>query len=184
MSVLPHKELRFIFHCLPVLITSAAVLISRNINSPNKPKRIAFILTLLLILSTSAIVTIFKVVISRRNYPAGEALLEAQTLVKERTAIYIDVFSSMNGISRFTQLRDDWTFEKSENIKSAEELKGFPWILTGDPEQLVSLGFTVIRSWEAYDGIRCNLGSWLRKPTLAFPCGLAMTPKVYLLKKQ
>lgn len=184
MSILPHKELRFIFHCLPILIVPAAVLIAKNLKSSNKPRRTIFILILLMILSTSTMITIFKIVISQSNYPAGWALLESQKLVKEPTSIYIDVFSSMNGISRFTQFREDWTFDKSENIKDAQDLKRFPHLLVRDPEHFIPLGFTIVKSWDAYDGLRCDFVSWLRNPTLILPCALTMTPKVYLLKNQ
>lgn len=90
----------------------------------------------------------------------------------------------MNGVSRFTQLRADWTFTKSEDIKSAKELKGFPYVLVRDPEQFIPLGFTIVKSWDAYDDIRCDLASWLWKPALRLPCTLTMTPKVYLLENQ
>ncbi|PJF19308.1 hypothetical protein PSACC_00804 [Paramicrosporidium saccamoebae] len=112
MSLLPHKELRFIFHVIPVLNTAAARLLSRATGSPLRLVRWIGRAAIVCILTSTIFVTTSKVYISRGNYPGAVAILDAQRIIDTPVVIHIDESTAMSGISRFLQYRQDWVYTK------------------------------------------------------------------------
>ena len=132
-SILPHKEIRFIFVTFPMFNVFAAktiaschkcVQFSRNQKASDEriiSKKHSILLASMLYLGCLAIVFIsflasFAFIqLSKKNYPGGEAIISLKKLLREKKAldkevnIYIDVASTMTGVSLFGQssiLRD------------------------------------------------------------------------------
>jgi alpha-1,6-mannosyltransferase len=112
MSFLPHKELRFVFHAIPVFNVATARLLSRATGSSLKIVRCIGRMAIACILISTIAVTISKVFISRGNYSGAVALLDAQRIINTPAVIHIDVPIAMSGISRFLQYRQDWVYMK------------------------------------------------------------------------
>lgn len=135
-SNLGHKEMRFIFPALPILNLAAASTLARLVDLafPSKDKRptiagrvLCFCGVICLLATMLGSLTFASV--SKANYPGGEALLRLSDHVKEKVEnlqvphnnihVYIDVASSMSGVSLFGQRAAEsqvpnvsWIFDK------------------------------------------------------------------------
>lgn len=160
-SFLGHKEMRFIFPALPILNVTAAAGLSRLTNlafPPKKGKKVPLIALLafgcgVLCLILTLVGSLVFVAVSRWNYPGGNALPRLMELVQDgghrstdssTVNVYIDVASSMSGISLFGQRaveastpEKEWSFVKGgyeqENQLVDGSLNSFTYILTEEP---------------------------------------------------
>ncbi|XP_033105579.1 dol-P-Man:Man(7)GlcNAc(2)-PP-Dol alpha-1,6-mannosyltransferase-like isoform X2 [Anneissia japonica] len=118
-SFLPHKELRFIIYVIPILNTAAARAVCHFFNNRKK--------SILMTLMSLAIVGHFVVNIamtsgflylSYHNYPGGDAINRLHQLIpkEENIHVHIDVATAQTGVSRFTQLNDNWIYNKTEDL--------------------------------------------------------------------
>lgn len=129
-SILPHKELRFIFYALPAFNIAAAVglewLRRSALRLYRKSQRPVLVLAMLAgaagCLGFSAVATAVSLAASVNNYPGGRAMsaLQARELGRpcvmvrtrghpwqmERYAVHIDTAAAMTGVTRFLE-RDD-----------------------------------------------------------------------------
>jgi len=170
-SFLPHKEVRFAFAVFPMLNICAAYGLDRvhNVAFPaqepgkekNKRKGFSSFSSLILFIWGIAAIgitfigsTIFLLV-SRHNYPGGEAMTMLQKHVaeispmgaKKDIEVYFDVAAAMRGISLFGQRAASlsggeglsWNFSKAgyekENQVSSNSLARFTHLLTENEEQ-------------------------------------------------
>ena len=166
-SCLGHKEMRFIFPALPILNLAAAAGLSRlhrwtfpgkDKARPSKLSRLLYLEGICLLL-VSAVGALTFVLVSSYNYPGGDAL---QSLAAHLTTIpntnpahvYIDVASSMSGVSLFGQraLQDTSseravTFAKGgfEQANTVTDYSSFTHLLTEKEPNSVE-GFRVIDS--------------------------------------
>lgn len=136
-SMLPHKELRFIFYIIPVLNLSASSTIQSLIIDSHKRRSLfsTFIQAMfVLALGLCFLSSIFRVHISGRNYPGGEAMIRFHKVHASEANIrlHIDVETAMSGCSRFLQMNEACTYEKTENL-SEEELKQYNYLLSAHP---------------------------------------------------
>lgn len=118
-SVLPHKELRFIIYVFPLFNTAAAILCSRIWQ--NRVKTICHRLFALMMsthLLFNLALTSGFIYVSRLNYPGGYAIDRLHKLETNETDVHvhIDVFTAQTGVTRFTQLNDNWEYSKVENL--------------------------------------------------------------------
>jgi len=104
-SFLPHKELRFIFAALPLMNAHVAMALANWYNSRGKsPVRRLWWYGCLLGFALSAVAVGFGLWASYHNYPGGTGLHALHSYERRSPlvkSVHIDVFSSMNGITRF-----------------------------------------------------------------------------------
>lgn len=113
LSVLPHKELRFIFPAIPILNASAAVFLAKQTRSNHLKKGtyMAIGVTIIIVL-TQIGTTALKLYVSSLNYPGGDALVATHTLLgdSQEVALHMDTKVTMTGISRFLHLDPSWRY--------------------------------------------------------------------------
>ncbi|KAG0142628.1 hypothetical protein CROQUDRAFT_662343 [Cronartium quercuum f. sp. fusiforme G11] len=127
LSILKHKEWRFIVYIIPLLNLSASVSINRLVGS-----RTARWTLFGLLASITCSQTILSTYVSMNNYPGGKALHDLHKLTKLQNLngikVYIDDLSAQTGASRFLQLNDKdgggtWIYDKlSTSIKEEMDL--------------------------------------------------------------
>ncbi|KAK8789901.1 hypothetical protein WA158_006681 [Blastocystis sp. Blastoise] len=129
-SILPHKELRFIFPILPALTCIAAVGLSRLWNQREKSSIPAILISLYT--CASVLFTLFMVYISIYNYPGGMALQHLQSIAPLSSnvqPIYIDNYAAQTGVSRYLEDNERFTYDKNEHPTS---LAAYKYILTNN----------------------------------------------------
>ncbi|OMJ25279.1 putative Dol-P-Man:Man(7)GlcNAc(2)-PP-Dol alpha-1,6-mannosyltransferase [Smittium culicis] len=92
--------------------------------------------------------------ISSLNYPGGYALSYVHTLGSSypKARVYIDTYSAMNGVSRFSENNGDWTYYKTDSELSRDEFKTFDFILANDRTSH-SDDFYTVAAIKGYSGI-------------------------------
>nr|SVE73502.1 EOG090X04MD [Daphnia atkinsoni] len=132
-SFLPHKELRFIIYILPLLNIAAAAACDRLWENRTKGKwRALLALVAIGHLVANLVLTSFLLMVSRANYPGGEALFLLHKIEspESNVTVHIDVLAAQTGISRFGQLYDNWMYDKTENLKpGSPELRMFSHLI-------------------------------------------------------
>mmetsp|Transcript_40025 Transcript_40025/g.100836 ORF Transcript_40025/g.100836 Transcript_40025/m.100836 type:complete len:476 (-) Transcript_40025:29-1456(-) len=129
-SLLPHKELRFIFYVIPLCNAVAALGFIYCWRRRNRSKRffVAVIIGVCALLASVVVSSAFLYV-SSSNYPGGRALQHLHD-TQSPGSVHIDVAAAQTGISRFLQLDDEaWSYSKAENL-SAEQLAHFDYLVT------------------------------------------------------
>eukprot|EP00095_Tigriopus_kingsejongensis_P004491 maker-scaffold168_size293125-snap-gene-1.87 protein:Tk04491 transcript:maker-scaffold168_size293125-snap-gene-1.87-mRNA-1 annotation:"low quality protein: dol-p-man:man c -pp-dol alpha- -mannosyltransferase" len=177
-SFLPHKELRFIIYVLPVLNVAAAAACQRIWR--NASKSLGW--TLLAVGVVAHLVANFlfcsvMLLVSKANYPGGQALMQLQNLVSAQASahVHLDVLSCQTGISRFTQLYDNWSYRKDENLSTAQ-LSEFSHLLREVSEANPPKGFRVLDTIQQYAGIGFDY-RWLP------PLQIKYKPAIHLLER-
>lgn len=104
------------------------------------------------------------------NYPGGYAFWNLHKIEHHNNQkIHIDVASAMTGISRFWELRSDWTYSKEENLANFSK---FNYLLTQNP-----LNHTQFEEVYKEDGFeKLNYRN--------FPHIFDISPKIYILKNK
>ncbi|KAL6072119.1 dolichyl-P-Man:Man(7)GlcNAc(2)-PP-dolichol alpha-1,6-mannosyltransferase [Balamuthia mandrillaris] len=120
-SLLPHKELRFIFYAIPLYNVVAAF----GITYLSRRKALSFVFKAayflaVLLLVVSFLLSMFLLFISSFNYPGGYAFLSLhknEEFLAQPAHVHIDVYSAMTGVSRFGELYTSrgWSYSKEEN---------------------------------------------------------------------
>ena len=114
----------FILPILPVLNIAAAAALARIWNNRHKTAALAATTAAFLLVAGSILATTVMLIVSRHNYPGGQALaslhrwqaLHGNPLL-ESLKVHIDVLPAMTGVSRFGQLDCPWTYSKvSEHL--------------------------------------------------------------------
>lgn len=116
-SLLPHKELRFIFYAIPCF-TVAAAEAAVGAWEFRRKSRIPVLLVVGIAVCSLGFSGLFLHV-SSKNYPGGDALqllhrLKATDSDLEGASVWLDNLACQTGITRFLQLRSDWLYDKTE----------------------------------------------------------------------
>jgi alpha-1,6-mannosyltransferase len=146
-SCLGHKEMRFMFPAMPILNLAAAVGMTKlhQLAFPPKTKsssrfaKLSFLGGIGCIISTLLASLIFLQV-SKHNYPGGQALELATAYLQEKHAearVWIDVASSMSGVSLFGQRNamhrtgiQVWDKGGYEEENTARDFEGYTHLLS------------------------------------------------------
>lgn len=97
--------------------------------------------------------TIFMLWVSSLNYPGGEALRQAHSLIpSEEVYIHLDVGTAMTGASRFGQRNPRWWYSKTEDLGPAEYSQ-FTHLLTCSPNNHTK-EFTTLGKVRGLDQVR------------------------------
>lgn len=172
-SLLPHKELRFVFFALPLLNLSAACAVVHVFRK--KPRFVWRLMRIGIVCAgaTSLACTVIFACAARDNYPGGVAfrwLHEQKASVVEPAGVHIDTFAAMSGVSRFGEEREGWIYSKAEGLSAHMYLSmGFTYVVSEERE---IPGFKVLRAVDGFDGVRLHRGY----PPLEW----RVTPKVFV----
>eukprot|EP01062_Namystynia_karyoxenos_P057532 TRINITY_DN4863_c0_g1_i1.p1 TRINITY_DN4863_c0_g1~~TRINITY_DN4863_c0_g1_i1.p1 ORF type:complete len:521 (+),score=163.73 TRINITY_DN4863_c0_g1_i1:79-1563(+) len=154
-SILPHKELRFIFYAIPVLNAAAAVLAARLAAA----RRVWLAAFALLYLASAGATVVFGAA-SIWNYPTGLAIARLHETHPRGGHVHIDVASSMQGITRFQKnwCADRtgaplWTYSKVPGAAKARDGSPFDFRVTFEPGNFSRDGFRTINIVPAFDGL-------------------------------
>ena len=187
-SILPHKELRFLFPVLPVFNMIAAV----GCTYATKSLRWLAAVGLLGAVAAAAGATILSLAAARHNYPGAEALIAAHAQLPSPVsshapcvAVHIDAYAATRGVTRFLELRSSSVvgelavadpdvstpacvqYSKDEE---ACDLAKYDMLITGDPHggchQRIARGFEVTSVVQAFRGLSVST-TILREPLRA-----------------
>ncbi|CAL4123043.1 unnamed protein product, partial [Meganyctiphanes norvegica] len=132
-SFMPHKELRFIIYVFPLFNVAAARASQFFWEGRDKTGGRQFLaIGCILHLICNAALTGLLVTISSANYPGGVALQKFHEIVpaSESVNLHIDNLCAQSGVSRFTQLNDNWIYNKTENLQAgSSKLRKFTHLL-------------------------------------------------------
>ena len=136
-SLLPHKELRFIFPALTIFNLAGAIGITKIFKKLSKSQTINLILFvgLLAALCVSAAYSSFLTYISFHNYPGGQAMREFNSeflylqqnhnsvKLSQPPNIHIDVYPAMTGVTRFLYENQNigWRYNRTEYLTDSEK---------------------------------------------------------------
>ncbi|CAL1527482.1 unnamed protein product [Lymnaea stagnalis] len=186
-SLLPHKELRFIIYTFPVFNTVAACAMSALWKNKDKSllKKLGAMAALCLLLG-NAVVTSGFLYIAHHNYPGGTAIKVLHQLEHDTSDVHvhIDVYTAQTGVTRFTQLRQDWIYNKTENLPvGGPDILAYSHLMVGSPDKNSRLleGYadthTILAEIVAYDRLVIDKSSFP-------PVRVLFSEKCYILKKK
>ena len=178
-SLLPHKELRFIFYAVPAFNVVASLWMGamweawkrstfsqpelvneeRSGGSGSGWNRTAarnafFVLMFAIVVGTGPVLLFSGA--SYSNYPGGEALRKLHKLNVKEGSVHIGVRAAMTGVSRFGYQYSDggaqtWTYSKDESLTSSLQYAHFSHLLTDNPE-FHKEHFKVVEEVKAFAG--------------------------------
>ncbi|CAH0550491.1 unnamed protein product [Brassicogethes aeneus] len=186
-SVLPHKELRFIMYVYPLLNVAAATACHRIWQNRDKTP-LYYILSLGAMghLIANILFTLFLLSISGTNYPGGAAISHLHRLARDdvNVTVHISNLAAQTGVSRFTEINEDWIYSKKENLSVGDsELYEFTHLIAEAKSKFSSnlkpyaATHDIIDTIEAFHQISFN---YLTIP----PVKIKTKPVLYILKRR
>jgi len=185
-SFLPHKELRFIIYVFPMLNVAAAVACHRlwMLRKRGVIRRLlAWTAVLHLLVNVAA--TGGFLYISHLNYPGGIAMHRLHEMESQNTDVnvHIDVMTAQTGVSRFTQLNDNWRYNKTEELRpGGRELLQFTHLLVGSLDRTAR----DLNIYEKSHSVQATVRAFSRfklNPQNFPPFEIVVEPRIYLLKR-
>lgn len=171
-SLLPHKELRFIFPALPLLNGAAAIGFLRLMHGAQKNKLVLVAcLGATAVLVLSAFVAMFFMYVSHFNYPGGQALLQFNELITPTpgAVVHVDNLAAISGVTRF--------IEPAIGVSKVENLAGLDYWERGFDYLIHPLaevpGFSRLASVEGL----------VRVAFRSFPPGPIVEPMLHILQR-
>ncbi|KAK3585839.1 hypothetical protein CHS0354_038364 [Potamilus streckersoni] len=133
----------------------------------------------------NVLVTCTFLYISHHNYPGGEAIARLHRLESQNTDVHvhIDVATAQSGVTRFTQLNDNWVYNKTEDLPVAGiDMLSYTHLLCGPiKEQIPTIYYSDTHDVQAvilgFDKI------YIDKYKFPF-LHIARSPKIWLLKQK
>ncbi|XP_045465263.1 probable Dol-P-Man:Man(7)GlcNAc(2)-PP-Dol alpha-1,6-mannosyltransferase isoform X2 [Harmonia axyridis] len=186
-SFLPHKELRFIIYVFPVLNIAVATACFRLWENRNK-SFFQYLLSLGVAghLCINVLFTLFLLCVSGTNYPGGTAISHLHRSARDElnVSVHISNLAAQTGVSRFTQINDNWIYSKKENLlPGCQDMYEFTHIIAEAKSKfspnLKPYTFThdVIDAIEAFHQVSFN---YLTVP----PVKIRTKPVLFILKRK
>ena len=204
-SFLPHKELRFIIYVFPLLNVAVAEACKRAWeNVIRKPSLFTKLWCSIAVLHVVAnlIFSSLMLYISSYNYPGGKinsifmikittcelinflgsAMLKLHELEDPNTNVYVHIcnYAAQTGVSRFTQINENWIYNKTEHL-TVEELSQFQHLLVESSDHeimnFLANSHKSLDEISAFNGFSMNLKSFPPNISVKFK------PAVTILKK-
>lgn len=202
LSALQHKEWRFVMYVVPLLNGLGAMVAgnmlhlssgSRDVTTQS-PKVIArgFSLLTVALWGASLLYTGLAGLVSRQNYPGGEALrwLHSQSDPTQSATVHISVPAAMSGVTLFQSVRASrppggsgvaflpwlpsvlapsatsqvWNYDKTENLTSftSETWNGFDYVLSQVPCDVLAVDFSGTPTFQTLSPPRSHTASSAR----------------------
>ena len=157
LSLLPHKELRFVFPALPLLTLAGAAAADGLWSFSGKWRPLARLACLGLVIAT-LLLTVVGSLAAHLNYPGGVALRALHDEVGYGfggpAAVHLDDKVATTGASRFgEELRGaGWTYDKTDGLTdfSAFDFRLVEWPAAEGWDS----GFELVRHVDGYAGLR------------------------------
>ena len=186
-SVLPHKELRFIVYVFPLLNIASACACQRL--WINRTKSVFQTLLSLIAgghLIGNFVLTVFLLTVSGTNYPGGVAMSRLHRIASPDmiVSVHIDNLAAQSGVTRFTEIYSNWTYNKDEHLKAGdEELHKFDFLLTEVKNKYSPEMRFLQQTHEKIELIECfsNIGVHY---TSLLPIKIRTKPCIMILKKK
>ncbi|XP_077285695.1 alg12 alpha-1,6-mannosyltransferase [Arctopsyche grandis] len=118
-SFLPHKELRFIIYVFPLLNIAAASAGNYLWDRRGKTTLYQFLACCsICCLIGNSLLSLTFLSVASTNYPGGAAISRLHRLLKNESLVnvHIDNLAAQTGVTRYTQLNDDWKYGKLESL--------------------------------------------------------------------
>ncbi len=178
-SFLPHKETRFVIYAFPMLNVCAAAACDRIWRQARSSASGSGIWNKILALGVAAHLICnlaysgAALTLSSTNYPGGDAMAALHDLAAEtpqQALVHLDNLACQTGASRFTQLRDDWVYDKTEGIPLKSRLasdSGYTHLVTELPadedvesKDLLASSWSVLATINKSAGLAIDLKSF------------------------
>ncbi|KAJ2040958.1 alpha-1,6- mannosyltransferase [Coemansia sp. S3946] len=182
-SANPHKEWRFILPAVPVLNVCAAVGVVR-LRGIVPSSRLVTLAGATLAAGSLAI-AVLATLSSSLNYPGGQALAMLHAMESAPGArVHIDSFAAMTGVSRFGQVREDWVYDKTEDLHPGQ-FGNYTHLITSQPELHSTGEFSIIAIQRGYAGLAITPPKLVVQSLLSgqLPIAVRQEPLVWLLRK-
>ncbi|KAM3962559.1 LOW QUALITY PROTEIN: alg12 alpha-1,6-mannosyltransferase [Aphomia sociella] len=130
-SFLPHKELRFIIYVFPLLNMAAAAACSYvYIRRAKAPIYELLFWGTIVIIVGNVLMTLALTLVAMSNYPGGVAITRFHKLLKNEPFVHVHIsnLAAQTGVTRFTQIHDNWMYSKNESLQP-HELQGYTHLL-------------------------------------------------------
>ena len=177
LSMLGHKEWRFILYAVPVVNAISAIgLVRLTAASRRVPQwsmaRLA-VVGIYAAIFLSFVAQGCMLAISAYNYPGGWALNEFHRILHSDKAskpcvVHMDVYSTMTGITRFGE-GSECLYSKNENHTNAHEFLQYTHLVTHEPHRHSASQWQTVAVVRGYAGIR--------------KMSIKLDPMVYILSK-
>ncbi|KAJ2492047.1 alpha-1,6- mannosyltransferase [Coemansia sp. RSA 2050] len=182
-SANPHKEWRFIFPAVPVFNACAAAGMAHLRRTAPSSRWVTLVGVSLA--AGSLAFAVLATLISSLNYPGGQALAMLHTMESAPgVKVHIDSFAAMTGVTRFGQVRDDWLYDKSEDLQPSQ-FGNYTHLITSQPEVHNSSDFSVIGVQFGYVGLRVAPPKLAAQSLLSgqLPIAVHQEPLLWILRK-
>jgi alpha-1,6-mannosyltransferase len=132
-SLLPHKEVRFLFPVLPLFNAVAATGLAHvwQLCRQQRSTRLLWHLGASIAALMCLSIVLTALAASHFNYPGGTALqqLHAATQSRATQHLHIETLPAMTGVSRFLESASGWTYTKTEAVNQSA-LDGYTHVLS------------------------------------------------------
>ncbi|XP_049828553.1 probable Dol-P-Man:Man(7)GlcNAc(2)-PP-Dol alpha-1,6-mannosyltransferase [Schistocerca gregaria] len=186
-SFLPHKELRFIIYVFPFLNISAASACHRIWENRAKSAfHSVMALGVASHLLLNAAFSLFLLCIAGTNYPGGAAIARLHRLEKDEpyVNVHIDVLTAQTGVSRFTQIRSHWRYNKTEGLQhGSEDMMHFTHLLIEAKSKYSPNLKPYIKTHEILDSVE-GFSQIMFNYNIFPPIKIKTKPMIFILKKK
>ncbi|CAH7690731.1 Alg9-like mannosyltransferase family-domain-containing protein [Phakopsora pachyrhizi] len=120
MSLLGHKEARFIIYIVPIWNLGSAIFINRIIKLKVFKSSLLKFMIFLIVFGTTIFQTVFTTFLSINNYVGGRAMVELHSIDRLKPLelkVHLDNLVCQTGASRFLQLKDSDSTDLYENSR-------------------------------------------------------------------
>eukprot|EP01133_Synstelium_polycarpum_P016297 gene16297-19382_t len=184
-SLLPHKELRFIFYAIPIFNLAIASTVSKINYGKSKWYQLG-LLMVMCIFTANMLASFGLLFISSKNYPGGYAFNQLHSHAGISTAnglfylpdaeheptqsVHIDNLAAISGVSRFGEIAPHWLYSKKEGSITYRD---YSFLIAPNNSAAADYGYTVVASTSGYSHIeRTSTPPYLSivEKTLLFVC--------------